>query len=92
MIARMPTVEEYNAAMGRLLNAERGIRCPHCGCEHLPKQKHEVEKTIQTGPAESIKRHRICRNPDCGKRFTTYERVAPLPTGRKIDEGEKSSD
>lgn len=50
-----------------------GIRCPKCGCRHVPYDKHAVAQTHTLGPRQSIRRRRVCRH--CGHRFTTYERV-----------------
>jgi transcriptional repressor NrdR len=45
------------------------MRCPYCG-----KFKTRVIDTRSAG--EGIRRRRECK--DCGRRFTTYERVAPI--------------
>ena len=44
------------------------MRCPYCG--GLDTQ---VKDSRPTDDASSIRRRRIC--PDCGGRFTTFERV-----------------
>ncbi|MEX2388790.1 MAG: hypothetical protein WD534_13005 [Phycisphaeraceae bacterium] len=45
---------------------ERGLRCPRCGCGHLP--------VVYTRPKPGcILRVRECRH--CGKRLSTRERV-----------------
>ena len=44
------------------------MRCPYCG--GLDTQ---VKDSRPTEDASSIRRRRIC--PDCGGRFTTFERV-----------------
>jgi len=44
------------------------MRCPFCGAH-----QSKVVDTREAG--ESIRRRRECRT--CGKRFTTYERIAP---------------
>ncbi len=48
------------------------MRCPFCN--------HENTKVIDSRPAEesnSIRRRRMCE--ECGKRFTTYEKIETLP-------------
>ena len=48
------------------------MRCPYCG--------HENTSVIDSRPAEdnnAIRRRRIC--DDCGKRFTTYEKIEVIP-------------
>ncbi|MBQ9359539.1 MAG: transcriptional repressor NrdR [Lachnospiraceae bacterium] len=48
------------------------MRCPYCG--------HENIRVIDSRPAEennSIRRRRVC--DECGKRFTTYEKVETIP-------------
>ena len=48
------------------------MRCPFCG--------HEDTRVIDSRPAEennSIRRRRVC--DECGKRFTTYEKVETIP-------------
>lgn len=48
------------------------MRCPFCNYENT--------KVIDSRPAEesnSIRRRRACE--DCGKRFTTYEKIETLP-------------
>ncbi len=48
------------------------MRCPFCNYENT--------KVIDSRPAEetnSIRRRRMCE--DCGKRFTTYEKIETLP-------------
>ena len=48
------------------------MRCPFCGHEHI--------RVIDSRPAEennSIRRRRVC--DECGKRFTTYEKVETIP-------------
>ena len=48
------------------------MRCPFCNFENT--------KVIDSRPAEetnSIRRRRVCE--DCGKRFTTYEKIETLP-------------
>ena len=48
------------------------MRCPFCG--------HENIRVIDSRPAEennSIRRRRVC--DECGKRFTTYEKVETIP-------------
>ena len=48
------------------------MKCPFCG--------HENTRVIDSRPAEennSIRRRRVC--DECGKRFTTYEKVETIP-------------
>ena len=48
------------------------MKCPYCG--------HENTRVIDSIPAEennSIRRRRAC--DECGKRFTTYEKVETIP-------------
>ncbi len=47
--------------------AEAGLRCPDCGCGHLP--------VVYTRPQlkDKILRRRQCRH--CGRRITTVEKV-----------------
>ena len=44
------------------------MRCPYCACENTA-----VKDSRPTEENASIRRRRIC--PDCGGRFTTFERV-----------------
>jgi transcriptional repressor NrdR len=44
------------------------MRCPYCGA-----QDTQVKDSRPTEDASAIRRRRIC--PDCGGRFTTFERV-----------------
>lgn len=44
------------------------MRCPYCGCENT-----SVKDSRPTDENASIRRRREC--PDCGGRFTTFERV-----------------
>lgn len=48
------------------------MKCPYCGFEDT--------RVIDSRPSEdgiSIRRRRLCE--DCGKRFTTYEKVETMP-------------
>lgn len=48
------------------------MKCPFCG--------HENTSVIDSRPAEdnnSIRRRRVCG--ECGKRFTTYEKIETIP-------------
>jgi transcriptional repressor NrdR len=48
------------------------MKCPFCN--------HENTRVIDSRPAEdnnSIRRRRVC--DDCGKRFTTYEKIETIP-------------
>lgn len=44
------------------------MRCSQCGCEDT-----KVIESRDAGDAQAIRRRRSC--PDCGYRFTTYERL-----------------
>ena len=44
------------------------MRCPYCGSLDT-----QVKDSRPTEDASSIRRRRVC--PDCGGRFTTFERV-----------------
>lgn len=48
------------------------MKCPFCG--------HDNTRVIDSRPAEdnnSIRRRRVC--DECGKRFTTYEKIETIP-------------
>ena len=48
------------------------MKCPFCS--------HENTRVIDSRPAEdnnSIRRRRVC--DECGKRFTTYEKIETIP-------------
>ena len=48
------------------------MKCPFCN--------HENTRVIDSRPAEdnnSIRRRRVC--DECGKRFTTYEKIETIP-------------
>ncbi|MBR4207539.1 MAG: transcriptional repressor NrdR [Lachnospiraceae bacterium] len=48
------------------------MKCPFCGCDDT--------RVVDSRPADdnaSIRRRRVC--DDCGKRFTTYEKVETIP-------------
>lgn len=51
----------------------RGVRCPSCGCAHLP-----VVWTRRRASGRVL-RGRECRH--CGRRVTTSEQVEPRATG-----------
>ena len=59
------------------------MRCPYCGSEDT-----QVKDSRPAEDGSSIRRRRIC--PDCGGRFTTFERVqlrelmVLKKTGRKV--------
>ena len=59
------------------------MRCPYCGSEDT-----QVKDSRPAEDNTSIRRRRIC--PDCGGRFTTFERVqlrermVLTKTGRKV--------
>ena len=47
---------------------QAGLACPDCGCQHFD--------VLYTRPANKgrLRRRRACRN--CGRRVTTYEKIA----------------
>ena len=50
------------------------MKCPYCGFEE--------SKVIDSRPTDEftrIRRRRECMNPECGKRFTTYEIIESTP-------------
>ena len=62
------------------------MRCPYCG--------HDDTKVTDSRESEDgIRRRRECLNPDCNRRFTTYERVqaAPLMVVKKDGRREEFS-
>jgi transcriptional repressor NrdR len=48
------------------------MRCPFCG-----HQKDKVVDSRETGSGDAIRRRRECL--ECGRRFTSYERVEEIP-------------
>ena len=62
------------------------MKCPYCS--------HENTRVIDSRPAEdnnSIRRRRVC--DECGKRFTTYEKIETIPLiVIKKDENRESYD
>jgi transcriptional repressor NrdR len=48
------------------------MRCPFCG-----HQKDKVVDSRETGAGDAIRRRRECL--ECGRRFTSYERVEEIP-------------
>ena len=60
------------------------MRCPYCGSEN--------SRVVDSRPAEdinAIRRRRQC--DECGKRFTTYEKVETIPlTVIKKDQNRES--
>ena len=63
-----PAVPDLLRALDGLLKGRLAMRCPYCG--GLDTQ---VKDSRPTEDSSSIRRRRIC--PDCGGRFTTFERV-----------------
>ncbi len=50
------------------------MKCPFCG--------HNEDKVVdsrESREGQAIRRRRECLHEDCGRRFTTYERVEDLP-------------
>ena len=62
------------------------MKCPYCS--------HENTRVIDSRPAEdnnSIRRRRVC--DECGKRFTTYEKIETIPlTVIKKDQSRETYD
>jgi len=48
------------------------VKCPFCG-----KIKDKVVDSRESGSGDSIRRRRECI--DCGRRFTSYERIEEIP-------------
>lgn len=48
------------------------MKCPFCG--HV---KDKVVDSRESGPGDAIRRRRECL--ECGRRFTTYERIEEIP-------------
>ena len=48
------------------------MKCPFCG-----KAKDKVVDSRESGAGDSIRRRRECL--DCGRRFTSYERIEEIP-------------
>lgn len=48
------------------------MRCPFCG-----HQKDKVVDSRESGSGDAIRRRRECL--DCGRRFTSYERIEEIP-------------
>ncbi len=48
------------------------MRCPYCGSDNT-----KVNDSRPADDNQAIRRRRICN--DCGKRFTTYEKVETIP-------------
>ena len=46
------------------------MKCPFCH-----SSDHQVKDSRSQTEADSIRRRRQCKNPECGLRFTTYERI-----------------
>ncbi len=51
-----------------LIHLDNTMRCPYCACENT-----QVKDSRPSEENTSIRRRRVC--PDCGGRFTTFERV-----------------
>lgn len=66
------TYEKRCSGFIRHLQGDRKMKCPFCSSENT--------RVIDSRPADdnnSIRRRRLC--DDCGKRFTTYEKVETIP-------------
>jgi transcriptional repressor NrdR len=48
------------------------MKCPFCG-----HAKDKVVDSRESGPGDAIRRRRECL--DCGRRFTSYERIEEIP-------------
>ena len=71
---RLEIVCQELGAVGQMRdwNGENEMKCPYCN--------HENTRVIDSRPAEdnnSIRRRRAC--DECGKRFTTYEKIETIP-------------
>lgn len=64
------------------------MRCPYCGMENS-----RVVESRAGEDGSTIRRRRECANLDCGRRFTTYERIEqrPLMVVKKDSEREEFS-
>jgi transcriptional repressor NrdR len=51
-----------------------GVRCPYCNTDNS-----RVIESRAGDDGATIRRRRECTNPNCGRRFTTYERVEQRP-------------
>ena len=49
------------------------MKCPYCG--HL---SDKVVDSREKKEGDEIRRRRQCLNPECQKRFTSYERIDPI--------------
>ena len=50
------------------------MKCPFCG-----HSKDKVVDSRESREGRAIRRRRECLSADCGRRFTTYERVEDVP-------------
>ena len=50
------------------------MKCPYCG--HL---KDKVVDSRESRESQAIRRRRECLNSECGRRFTTYEKIEEAP-------------
>jgi transcriptional repressor NrdR len=48
------------------------VKCPFCACV-----RDKVVDSRESGPGDAIRRRRECL--DCGRRFTSYERIEEIP-------------
>lgn len=58
--------------MDKKIGEERKMKCPFCS--------HDNTRVVDSRPADdgqSIRRRRLC--DECGRRFTTYEKVETIP-------------
>src|SRR5262249_24779242 len=69
---RLEHVEDAADGGERDPSGKRGMKCPYCG--HLGDK---VVDSRESKEGEVIRRRRECL--DCGKRFTSYERIDEIP-------------
>ncbi len=50
------------------------MKCPFCG-----HTKDKVVDSRESREGQAIRRRRECLSEECGRRFTTYERVEDVP-------------
>jgi len=72
-----PSLAELAAQANR--DNGRGLKCPSCGCAHLPGsgRPYEVTRTNPYGQNNTQRRQLRCRH--CGREFMTVEKVMGVP-------------
>lgn len=73
-----PSLSEMAAQSGG--DVGRGLKCPSCGCAHLPGsgRPYEVTRTNPYGDGNTQRRQLKCRH--CGRQFMTVEKVIGVPS------------